>query len=281
MQNFAVGVTECSVVLFASFHLKPRGLPAALLLGSWARVLLSLIFGYLQVSREAVKACWLTSRTEFLKAHARHTSHHPIVSAVQDEMPNSQLPYWTDADEMPNHVDREAPLFIRSGSWVPDGSDPWLPHHFALRLDPNGSQQETRVRITTYRGDPNSGGFPKRTTTLTQTPVSRAGFHMGASVSESISLSWVFWGNQKEKHFGRVQLQRQPRFLEPQDTILQFHTTPCADFQRGFCAKHGARGKAGTSMFSGNEGTPINYPLWFSFSPTSGSFRSLGLLVSA
>mmetsp|Transcript_23995 Transcript_23995/g.56836 ORF Transcript_23995/g.56836 Transcript_23995/m.56836 type:complete len:173 (-) Transcript_23995:146-664(-) len=28
------------------------------------------------------------------------------------------------------------------------------------------------------------------------------------------------------------------------DTILQFHTTPCADFQRGFCAKHGARGKA-------------------------------------
>lgn len=112
MGNFAVGVTECSVVLFASLYLKQRGLSAALLLGSWARVLLSLIFGYLQVSREAaVKACcWLTSkRTEFLKAHARHKSKHPIVSAVQDD---SQLPYWTDADEMPNHVDREAPLFI-------------------------------------------------------------------------------------------------------------------------------------------------------------------------
>lgn len=151
-------------------------------------------------------------------------------------------------------------------------------HHFALRLDPNGSQQEIRVRITTYRGDPKSSGFPKRTITLTQTPVSRAGFHMGASVSESVSLSWVFWGNQKEKHFGRVQLQRQPRFLEPQDTILQFHTTPCADFQRGFCAKHGARGKAGTSMFSGNEGTPINYPLWFSFSPTSWVVPEPGLV---
>lgn len=28
------------------------------------------------------------------------------------------------------------------------------------------------------------------------------------------------------------------------DTILEFHVFPCGDFQRGFCAKHGARGKA-------------------------------------
>lgn len=28
------------------------------------------------------------------------------------------------------------------------------------------------------------------------------------------------------------------------DAILDFHTQPCSDFQRGFCAKHGARGKA-------------------------------------
>lgn len=28
------------------------------------------------------------------------------------------------------------------------------------------------------------------------------------------------------------------------DTILEFHVFPCADFQRGFCAKHGIRGKA-------------------------------------
>ena len=29
-----------------------------------------------------------------------------------------------------------------------------------------------------------------------------------------------------------------------EDTILEFHVFPCGDFQRGFCAKHGARGKA-------------------------------------
>ncbi|CAL1147661.1 unnamed protein product [Cladocopium goreaui] len=28
------------------------------------------------------------------------------------------------------------------------------------------------------------------------------------------------------------------------DTILEFHVSPCSDFQRGFCAKHGARAKA-------------------------------------
>eukprot|EP00439_Symbiodinium_sp_Y106_P075363 s1385_g14.t3 len=28
------------------------------------------------------------------------------------------------------------------------------------------------------------------------------------------------------------------------EAILEFHTEPCADFQRGFCAKHGIRGKA-------------------------------------
>mmetsp|Transcript_43289 Transcript_43289/g.101047 ORF Transcript_43289/g.101047 Transcript_43289/m.101047 type:complete len:529 (+) Transcript_43289:91-1677(+) len=40
-----------------------------------------------------------------------------------------------------------------------------------------------------------------------------------------------FWTNHDEK----------PEHVE---TILEFHTQPCADFQRGFCAKHGVRGKA-------------------------------------
>eukprot|EP00931_Biecheleriopsis_adriatica_P092853 TRINITY_DN66621_c0_g1_i1.p1 TRINITY_DN66621_c0_g1~~TRINITY_DN66621_c0_g1_i1.p1 ORF type:complete len:571 (+),score=109.35 TRINITY_DN66621_c0_g1_i1:93-1805(+) len=41
-----------------------------------------------------------------------------------------------------------------------------------------------------------------------------------------------FWNEEDEK-------------ADHADTIREFHTKPCQDFQRGFCAKHGWRGKSG------------------------------------
>ena len=39
-------------------------------------------------------------------------------------------------------------------------------------------------------------------------------------------------------------LEEVPTDCKAKEAILEFHTEPCADFQRGFCAKHGIRGKA-------------------------------------
>eukprot|EP00913_Durusdinium_trenchii_P034702 g32464.t1 len=53
-----------------------------------------------------------------------------------------------------------------------------------------------------------------------------------------------FWTIEDETpdHVDRAGLMEFAAICE--DTILEFHVFPCGDFQRGFCAKHGARGKA-------------------------------------
>lgn len=80
----------------------------------------------------------------------------------EDQAQLPQLPYWTNADETPDHVD-----------W--DSGKNMKKHHFRSGLD-----------VMTYL--------------WSESPLD-------------------------------------------EDTILEFHVFPCADFQRGFCAKHGIRGK--------------------------------------